>query len=51
MTNIIGQLLADIQNSNGNIGTLYVDKYTGGLNSGIGDARCQSINKAVAVVQ
>ena len=50
MTNIIGQLLYDIQNSGGNIGTLYVNKYTGGLIDGIGDARSK-VNKAVAVVQ
>ena len=49
MTTILGQLLADIQNSNGNIGTFYVDKYTGGLNSAISSART-NINKATLVV-
>ena len=49
MTGILGELLANIQNSGGNIGDFYVNKVTGGLNSVIYDARIE-INKAVRVV-
>ena len=49
MNSILGQMLADIQNSNGSIGTYYVDKVTGELNSAIADAR-NYINKAISVV-
>ena len=50
MTSIIGELLYDIQNSGGNIGTYYVSKVTGGINSAVGTARGK-INKAITVVQ
>ena len=49
MTTILGQLLFDIQNSNGNIGTFYTSKVTGGVNSAIGTARGY-VNKAISVV-
>ena len=49
MTSILGQLLYDVQNSGGNIGTFYVNKYTGGLYDGIGKART-NVNKAIKVV-
>lgn len=49
LTGILGELLANIQNSGGNIGDFYVNKVTGGLNSVIYDARIE-INKAVRVV-
>ena len=49
LTGILGELLVNIQNSNGNIGDFYVNKVTGGLNSVIYDARIE-INKAVRVV-
>ena len=49
MTGILGELLANIQNSGGNIGDFYVNKVTGGFNSVIYDARIE-INKAVRVV-
>ena len=49
MTHILGQLLYDIQNSGGNIGSFYVNKVTGGLNSAIATGR-NYINKAVRVV-
>jgi len=49
MNSILGNMLKDIQNSGGNIGTLYVNKATGELNSAIADAR-NYINKAVSVV-
>lgn len=50
MTGILGQMLADIQNNGGQIGTYYVNKATGGLNSAIAQGRVY-INKATAVVQ
>ena len=50
MTNILGQMLADIQSSNGNIGTYYVNKYTGGLYSSQGKARMY-VNKAISVIR
>ena len=50
MTSIIGELLADIQNSGGNIGTYYVSKVTGGVNSAIGTARGK-VDKAIRVVR
>ena len=49
MNGILGNLLKDIQNSNGNIGTKYVNEATGELNSAINDART-AINKATSVV-
>lgn len=49
MTNIIGQMLKDIQNNNGSIGTYYVSKVTGELNSAVAQAR-NYINKAISVV-
>ena len=50
MTSIIGQMLADIQASDGNIGDYYVSKYTGGLYSSTGNAR-RYVNKAVYVMR
>jgi len=50
MTNVLGQMLADIQSNNGNIGTYYVDKYTGGLYSATGKARVY-VNKAIAIIR
>jgi hypothetical protein len=50
MTSIIGQLLYDIQRSNGNIGSYYTSKITGELNNSISDARGY-VNKAVKVVR
>lgn len=49
MTHILGQLLYDIQNSGGNIGSFYVNKVSGGLNSVVSTAR-EKINKATRVV-
>ena len=49
MNTIIGQLLYNIQRSNGNIGTFYTSKITGGVNSAIGEARGY-VNKAISVV-
>ncbi len=49
MTDIIGQFLADIQKSNGNIGTFYTSKITGGVQNSIGTARGY-VNKAISVV-
>ena len=49
METIIGQLLADVQSSGGNIGDFYVNKVTGGVNSVIATARTH-INKATLVV-
>ena len=50
MTSIIGELLADIQDSGGNIGTYYVSKVTGGVNSAVGTARGK-VDKAIRVVK
>ena len=50
MKNILGQMLADIQASDGNIGDFYVSKYTGGIYDAAGTARVY-VNKAVAVVR
>lgn len=50
MTSIIGELLQDIQNNNGQIGTYYVSKVTGGINSAVGTARGK-VNKAITVVK
>ena len=50
MTHILGQLLFDIQNSGGNIGSFYVNKVSGGLNSVVSTAR-EKINKATRVLQ
>ena len=49
MTNIIGQMLYDIQRSNGNIGTYYTSKITGKVQSSISTARGY-VNKAISVV-
>ena len=49
MTNTIGQFLFQVQNNNGNIGTFYVDKYTGGLYSSTDKARVY-INKIVRII-
>ena len=49
METIIGQLLADIQSSGGNIGDFYISKVTGGLQSAIATSRVH-INKATLVV-
>ena len=50
MTNILGELLAEIQNNNGNIGTYYVSKVTGGINSAVSEGRSK-IDKAIRVVR
>ena len=50
MKGIMGNFLADIQASDGNIGNYYVSKYTGGLYSDAGTAR-QYVNKAVYVTR
>ena len=50
MTNVLGQMLADIQSNNGNIGTYYVNKYTGGIYSATGKARVY-VNKAIAIIR
>ena len=50
MKSVMGNFLADIQASDGNIGNYYVSKYTGGLYSASGTAR-QYVNKAIRVVQ
>ena len=50
MTSIIGELLQDIQNNNGQIGTYYISKVTGGINSAVGTARGK-VNKAITVVK
>ncbi len=50
MTSIIGQLLYDIQNSGGNIGTYYTSKITGGVTNAIGEGRTK-IDKAIKVVR
>ena len=49
MNGILGNMLKDIQDTGGNIGTKYVNEATGELNSAIADAR-NYINKATAVV-
>lgn len=49
MTNILSQMLADIQNNGGQIGTFYINKATGGLNSAIAHGRGY-VNKAIRVV-
>ena len=48
--NNLGEMLFQIQNNNGNIGTYYVDKYTGGLYSATGKARVY-VNKMVAIIR
>ena len=50
MNNILGELLAEIQNNNGNIGTYYVSKVTGGINSAVSEGRSK-IDKAIRVVR
>ena len=50
MKSVVGQMLADIQASDGNIGDFYVSKYTGGLYSSTGNAR-RYVNKAVYVMR
>lgn len=50
LNSIIGQLLYDIQNSGGNIGTFYTSKVTGGITSAIGEGRTK-IDKAIRVVK
>ena len=49
MTGIVSQMLFDIQNNNGQLGTYYVNKVTGGLNNAIGQSRTY-INKAISVI-
>jgi len=49
MNTILGQMLADIQSSGGNIGTYYTSKITGELNSAVSTARTY-INQALSVV-
>ena len=48
--NNLGEMLYQIQRNNGNIGTYYVDKYTGGLYSATGKARVY-VNKMVAIIR
>ena len=48
--NNLGEMLYQIQRNNGNIGTYYVDKYTGGLYSSTGKARVY-VNKMVAIIR
>ena len=50
MKGIMGNFLADIQASDGNIGNYYVSKYTGGLYSAPGVARGY-VNKAIYVTR
>ena len=50
MTSIIGEMLYQIQNNNGSIGTYYVSKVTGKVNNVVGDARGY-VNKAISVVR
>ena len=49
MNGILGNFLKDVQNSNGRVGTKYVNEATGELNSAINDART-AINKATSVI-
>ena len=49
MNGILGQMLADIQSNGGQIGTFYVNKATGGINSAIAQGRVY-VNKALSVV-
>ncbi len=48
--NNLGEMLYQIQRNNGNIGTYYVDKYTGGLYSATGKARVY-VNKMIAIIR
>ena len=48
--NNLGEMLYQIQRNNGNIGTYYVDKYTGGLYSSTGKARVY-VNKMIAIIR
>ena len=50
LNSIIGQLLYDIQNSGGNIGTFYTSKVTGGITNAIGEGRTK-VDKAIKVVK
>lgn len=50
MTGIMGEFLAAVQNSGGNVGTYLVNKTTGGLMDGVNMARGY-VNKAMRVVQ
>ena len=50
LNTVLGNFLADVQSSDGNIGNYYVSKYTGGLYNANGTAR-QYVNKAVALVR
>ena len=50
MTSIIGEMLYQIQNNNGNIGSYYVSKVTGKVNNAVGDVRGY-VNKAIRVVR
>jgi len=50
MKSIIGEMLYQIQNNNGNIGTYYVSKITGKVNESIGDVRGY-VDKAIRVVR
>ena len=49
MTDIVSQMLFDVQNNDGQLGTFYVNKVTGGLNNSIGQSRTY-INKAISVM-
>ena len=50
MNNIIGQMLADIQNNGGNIGDYYTNKISGRINSAISTGRTY-VNKAIRVIR
>ena len=50
ITSILGELLRDIQKSNGKIGTYYINNLTGDLNNSISDGRSK-VDKAIRVVR
>ena len=50
MKSVVSEMLYQIQNNNGNIGTYYVSKVTGKVNNAVGDVRGY-VNKAIRVVR
>ena len=50
MTNIIAQMLADIQDNGGNLGDYYANKISGRVNSAISTGRSY-VNKAIRVIR
>ena len=50
MKSVIGEMLYQIQNNNGNIGTYYVSKVTGKVNESVGDVRGY-VDKAIRIVR